>query len=346
MALVRVGLGEDDRPRGVAGVRDERLRAVEDVLVAAAHGGRLHAARRRSRRPARRGRTSRGSAPRASGGSQSAFCSSVPAISTGAAPRPFAQIEVPIPEQPQQSSSPTSIPSKAESAEAAERLGHVEVHQSDLVRLGDHVRGVRRVLVVLGRLRPDLLLGELARQRAQLPLLLGEGERDAPRHSLLDGRHGAIPPRSIDWSVNRHRRRRVKEASRILDRRRCLGYNSRAATRAARVSCSIAAVSPRFSRAPSRSALSAYRPLTRRGGTPTGDHLAPGEVELHAGEPPVGSIRMVVVHVTEGGFWGSVRWLQSERAHASSHFVVSRRRADRPARPPAPTSPGTRATGA
>jgi hypothetical protein len=31
------------------------------------------------------------------------------------------------------------------------------------------------------------------------------------------------------------------------------------------------------------------------------------------------------VHVTEGSFWGSVQWLQSPRAHASSHFVISRR---------------------
>ena len=41
MALRRVGLREDDRPGGMAGVRDERLRAVEDVLVAAALRGRL-----------------------------------------------------------------------------------------------------------------------------------------------------------------------------------------------------------------------------------------------------------------------------------------------------------------
>jgi hypothetical protein len=34
----RIGLREHDRPRGVAGVRDERLRAVEDVLVALARG--------------------------------------------------------------------------------------------------------------------------------------------------------------------------------------------------------------------------------------------------------------------------------------------------------------------
>nr|MBA2385159.1 N-acetylmuramoyl-L-alanine amidase [Actinomycetota bacterium] len=37
------------------------------------------------------------------------------------------------------------------------------------------------------------------------------------------------------------------------------------------------------------------------------------------------SIDRIVVHVTEGAFWGSVRWLKSPRAHASSHYVVSRR---------------------
>ena len=36
-------------------------------------------------------------------------------------------------------------------------------------------------------------------------------------------------------------------------------------------------------------------------------------------------IRMVVVHATEGAFWPSVRWLRNEHAHASSHFIVSRR---------------------
>lgn len=37
-----------------------------------------------------------------------------------------------------------------------------------------------------------------------------------------------------------------------------------------------------------------------------------------------GAIRCIVVHVTEGSFWGSVRWLRNRRAHASSHFIVSR----------------------
>ena len=36
------------------------------------------------------------------------------------------------------------------------------------------------------------------------------------------------------------------------------------------------------------------------------------------------AIRLIVVHVTEGAFWPSVRWLRSEHAHASSHFIVGR----------------------
>ncbi len=47
-----------------------------------------------------------------SGGSHSCFCSSLPAIITGAAPRVLATIETAIPAQPQESSSPTSMPSK------------------------------------------------------------------------------------------------------------------------------------------------------------------------------------------------------------------------------------------
>ena len=39
----------------------------------------------------------------------------------------------------------------------------------------------------------------------------------------------------------------------------------------------------------------------------------------------VHSLDRVVVHVTEGSFWGSVSWLRNPRAHASSHYVVSRK---------------------
>ena len=48
----------------------------------------------------------------ASGGSHSRFCSSVPAMTTGAEPSVFATIETQIPAQPQESSSPISIPAK------------------------------------------------------------------------------------------------------------------------------------------------------------------------------------------------------------------------------------------
>lgn len=36
------------------------------------------------------------------------------------------------------------------------------------------------------------------------------------------------------------------------------------------------------------------------------------------------AVDRVVIHVTEGSFWGSVRWLRNPRAHGSSHYVVSR----------------------
>jgi len=49
-----------------------------------------------------------------------------------------------------------------------------------------------------------------------------------------------------------------------------------------------------------------------------------GEGNFTKSSRRVESIDRIVVHVTEGSFWGSVRWLKSPRAHASSNFVVSR----------------------
>lgn len=36
------------------------------------------------------------------------------------------------------------------------------------------------------------------------------------------------------------------------------------------------------------------------------------------------SVDRIVIHVTEGSFWGSVGWLRSHRSHGSSHYVISR----------------------
>jgi hypothetical protein len=49
-----------------------------------------------------------------------------------------------------------------------------------------------------------------------------------------------------------------------------------------------------------------------------------GEGNFTKSHRPVRSIEQIVVHVTEGAFWGSVSWLRNPRAHASSHFVVAR----------------------
>jgi N-acetyl-anhydromuramyl-L-alanine amidase AmpD len=40
---------------------------------------------------------------------------------------------------------------------------------------------------------------------------------------------------------------------------------------------------------------------------------------------PISKVDRIVVHVTEGSFWGSVRWLRNHRSHGSSHYVISRR---------------------
>ena len=49
-----------------------------------------------------------------------------------------------------------------------------------------------------------------------------------------------------------------------------------------------------------------------------------GEGNFTKSHRQVASIDKIVIHVTEGAFWGTVRWLQSQRAHASSHYVVGR----------------------
>jgi hypothetical protein len=49
-----------------------------------------------------------------------------------------------------------------------------------------------------------------------------------------------------------------------------------------------------------------------------------GEGNFTKSHRPPRAIDKVVIHVTEGGFLGSVSWLKNPHAHASSHFVVAR----------------------
>jgi N-acetyl-anhydromuramyl-L-alanine amidase AmpD len=39
----------------------------------------------------------------------------------------------------------------------------------------------------------------------------------------------------------------------------------------------------------------------------------------------IASVDRIVIHVTEGSFWGAVTWLRNPRSHGSSHYVVSKR---------------------
>ena len=127
-----------------------------------------------------------------SGGSHLACCSSEPAMITG----PGAEA-VRADRGADPGAAPVQLladedPLEGRKTEAAEGLRHVQVHQPELVRLRDQVGGMGLVLVVLGRLRPDLLLRELARELAQPFLLLGQGERDARADSLLDRGHAPL----------------------------------------------------------------------------------------------------------------------------------------------------------
>jgi hypothetical protein len=100
---------------------------------------------------------------------------------TGPAPRPFARIDLLSDEHPVEGGK----------AEAAVLGRHVEVHQAELVRVRDHLRGVSHLGVVLGFTRPDLAFRERVGEPAQLLLLLGQGERNACRRSLVDRDHQA-----------------------------------------------------------------------------------------------------------------------------------------------------------
>ena len=189
MALVPVGGREADDPRGLATVRDEHLRAVDHVLVAARdrHGldagdigagarlGQTEAAEERlldeRRQPLLLLLLAAGDQDRAGGQAVGA--------DRGADPR-AAEVELLADEHPLE----------AGQLGPAQRLRQVQVHEAHLVRLGDDVGRVGLVLVVLRRLRADLLLGELSRERAQLALLTGERERHATRDACLDRGHG------------------------------------------------------------------------------------------------------------------------------------------------------------
>ena len=172
------------------------------------------------------------------------------------------------------------------------------------MRLRDHVGRVGLVLVVLGHLRPDLLRGELAGELAQALLLLGEGERDARADALLDDRHCLLLPDRLTGQS--------RELNRFLT---CPGYAGPLRWVYERRTSSPRRSRPRASSSPLADAGPTARPPVV---------WLKGEGNFTKSHRPPRSIDQIVVHVTEGAFWGSVQWLKNPRAHASSHYVIAR----------------------
>jgi N-acetylmuramoyl-L-alanine amidase/Bacterial Ig domain len=58
---------------------------------------------------------------------------------------------------------------------------------------------------------------------------------------------------------------------------------------------------------------------------PAVDYVGPGTpLNYTPAQRKPSDIHLIVIHVSEGSFFGTVRWLQNPQAHASANFVVSR----------------------
>ena len=188
MTLRLVRRGEDGEPRRMTGVRDEHLRAVEDVVFAVANGGRLDARDVRAgiRLGQREGRQQRLL-------DQLREPGSLLLLRAGDDHRPVAE-PVRCDRGADARAAPAQLladqhPLERAELEAAVCLGHMDVHQTQLVRLREHLGRVRRALVVLAFLRPDLALREVVREVAQRLLLVGQAERDPAGRPFFERRH-------------------------------------------------------------------------------------------------------------------------------------------------------------
>ena len=122
-----------------------------------------------------------------------------------------------MPAQPQESSSPISIPSKPGRPSPPYSSGMWGFIRPDLVGLRDHVGRMGRMLVVLGGARPDLPLGELPRQRAQA-FCSSVSANEIPLATASSVAATGSSWMSIDSSVNRRRSRRRSSTGRIYAR--------------------------------------------------------------------------------------------------------------------------------
>ena len=188
MALSAIGRREDHRPRRMPRVRDEHLGAVEDVLVAATLGCRLDP------RGVGAG-VGLGESERAQDRRVDQRRKPLSFLLVGAGEQDRRRAErVGHDGDGHARATPRELladqhPFECRQAEPADLLREMHVHEPELVRLRDDVRRVRPVLVVLGRLRPNLVLGELAGESAKLALLRRRRKRHAVGELGLHRRH-------------------------------------------------------------------------------------------------------------------------------------------------------------
>ena len=82
----------------------------------------------------------------------------------------------PTPASARDSSSSTSTYETKSAPAPAELLGDADAHQAELAELGEHLPREPVLAVPLGGVRRDLGVGDLARERLDLALLVGQGE--------------------------------------------------------------------------------------------------------------------------------------------------------------------------
>ncbi len=177
VAGVRVGLGVDRVPVGVRAVGDEALLAVEDVLVALLDGARAH--RRDVGAGARLGEAEGGELRL---GGQLAEELGLDLVGAAEADRRGGEA-VGAERGLDAGAAPGQLLLDDAAVEVAQPrpavlLGHVGVHETDLVGLLDDLLRPGAVLVELPRDRADLLLREVVGQLAQGLLLVGQREVD------------------------------------------------------------------------------------------------------------------------------------------------------------------------
>ena len=117
------------------------------------------------------------SSPRASGGTKRERCSSVPKVRIGSVTAlVWTATVTPTPASARESSSSTRMYERKSAPAPPYSSGHADAHQPELGELAEELLREAVLAVPLGRVRLDLGLRELARERLDLPLLGGELE--------------------------------------------------------------------------------------------------------------------------------------------------------------------------